>query len=396
MQWYYVKDGERLGPVDEQDIQSMLADGRMTPADQVWSETFSTEWSPASAVPAFSAAKDVEQSVTPQVITPPAIPQKQATDPRGTGKSDGVSCTRVVGPAFARMKQILFSPFDIGKWFVLGFSAFLATLGQGGGHGGGGGGNGGGGSIPDGEDFDFDAIIHSCQEFLQEHPWIVPLVIGVVSLCVIVGVAVAWLRARGRFMFLDNVVNNRARISDPWKEFKQAGNSLFLWGLGYGLICLLVFAALAMAAYVSAIKPCIDAHAFLPSVIPGIVAVAIAATIASLFFAYVSRFLEDFVVPIMYRQQLPAWAAWGRFLELMKPSFGQFVLYGLFYGLLIMASGMAILTLILITCCIAACPLSIPYISSVLLLPVTVFFRAYSLEYLAQFGEPYDLFTPSA
>ena len=394
MQWYYVKNGEQLGPVDEQDIRSMLADGRMTLADQVWSETFNTEWLPASAVPAFSGAANAEQSISSPANTPPSLPRQQVSAPRREIESQGVSCTRIVGPAFARMKQILFSPFDIGKWFALGFSVFLATLGQGGGHGSGGG-NSWGGSSPDGEDFDFDAILHGCQEFLQEHPWIVPLAIGVVSVCVIVGVVVAWLRARGRFMFLDNVVNNRARISEPWKQFKQAGNSLFLWGLGYALVCLLVFAGLAMAAYAAAIKPCIDAHAFLPSVIPGIVAVAIVAAMASLLFAYVSRFLEDFVVPIMYRQQLPARAAWGRFLELMKPSFGQFLLYGLFYCLLIIASGMAILMLILITCCIAACPLSIPYVGSVMLLPVTVFFRAYSLEYLAQFGDPYDLFPPS-
>ena len=29
---------------------------------------------------------------------------------------------------WARMKKILFSPFDLNKWFMIGFTAFLASL----------------------------------------------------------------------------------------------------------------------------------------------------------------------------------------------------------------------------------------------------------------------------
>ena len=32
-----------------------------------------------------------------------------------------------------RVKQMLFRPFDLGKWFVIGFCAWLAYLGEGGG-----------------------------------------------------------------------------------------------------------------------------------------------------------------------------------------------------------------------------------------------------------------------
>ena len=37
--------------------------------------------------------------------------------------------------AVERAKDICFRPFDIGKWFVLGFACWLARLGQGGGGG---------------------------------------------------------------------------------------------------------------------------------------------------------------------------------------------------------------------------------------------------------------------
>ena len=38
----------------------------------------------------------------------------------------------------------------------------------------------------------------------------------------------------------------------------------------------------------------------------------------------------------------------------------------------------------------------VPYLGTVLLLPVLVFQRAYSLHFLAQFGPAYDVFPPAA
>jgi len=42
--------------------------------------------------------------------------------------------------------------------------------------------------------------------------------------------------------------------------------------------------------------------------------------------------------------------------------------------------------------CCASCLLFIPYIGTVILLPVLVFTRAYSLYYLQQYGPQYDVF----
>jgi hypothetical protein len=38
------------------------------------------------------------------------------------------------GEAFELMKKILFQPFDLGKWLVIGFAAFLASLSGGSGY----------------------------------------------------------------------------------------------------------------------------------------------------------------------------------------------------------------------------------------------------------------------
>jgi hypothetical protein len=57
-----------------------------------------------------------------------------------------------------------------------------------------------------------------------------------------------------------------------------------------------------------------------------------------------------------------------------------------------MAIGIIVLLAILATCCIAGCLMLLPFIGTVLLLPVLVFKRAYSLYYLAQYGSQYDVF----
>jgi len=55
-----------------------------------------------------------------------------------------------------------------------------------------------------------------------------------------------------------------------------------------------------------------------------------------------------------------------------------------------------VLIVVLMTCCIAGCFMAIPYLGTVLLLPVLIFYRAYSLHFLAQFGPEYDVFPPDA
>ena len=48
-----------------------------------------------------------------------------------------ISVVDPIGQSLKRTSEILFKPFDLRKWFVLGFCAFLAYLGEGGGNWGG-------------------------------------------------------------------------------------------------------------------------------------------------------------------------------------------------------------------------------------------------------------------
>ena len=126
-----------------------------------------------------------------------------------------------------RMKNALFQPFDITKWFVVGFTAFLAEL-LDGPHG-----NGSGKYKRDDVDFGdvADFPYNIAWDWLMDNPgWFSLIIFGIILLIAFL-VLLTWLSSRGKFMFLDNVVHDRAKVTKPWYDFREHGNSLFLWRL---------------------------------------------------------------------------------------------------------------------------------------------------------------------
>jgi len=111
--------------------------------------------------------------------------------------------------------------------------------------------------------------------------------------------------------------------------------------------------------------------------------------------SYISLFLKDFVVPVMFKHRISATKAWGRFLPLMSRYFGYFLLYGLIIFFLILVVICCVIVFGLMTCCIGILLLIIPYIGSVVFLPVSYTFRAFSVEFLGQFGPEFNVFPPS-
>ena len=85
-------------------------------------------------------------------------------------------------------------------------------------------------------------------------------------------------------------------------------------------------------------------------------------------------------------------AAGREFLGLLSAQAGWFILYILFQIVLAMVLGMLVAFIFLLTCCVACCLAMLPYIGTVVLLPIIVFKRAYSAYFLAQFGPSYDVF----
>jgi uncharacterized RDD family membrane protein YckC len=50
MQWYYVEDGKRIGPITEPDFRSLVSSGKITPKTLVWSAGMA-DWIPCEKLP---------------------------------------------------------------------------------------------------------------------------------------------------------------------------------------------------------------------------------------------------------------------------------------------------------------------------------------------------------
>ncbi|MFC1572651.1 hypothetical protein ACFL6M_03525 [Candidatus Eisenbacteria bacterium] len=308
----------------------------------------------------------------------------------------GVAYRAPLERGLSRMKKALFSPFDIGKWFTIGFTAFLAEIinTHNGGGGGGGGGDGNspfrGGTHRDWGDLaDVPGVV---ADWTRDNPgWFALAVIGLLVV-ILITVALTWLSSRGKFMFLYNVARDESKIAKPWGEYRQEGNSLFVWRLLFGLVCLVPIAlfvafGLHMAMAMSHAGP-LAAMGVL-----GIIGLILAGVFLFTVIGFIDLLLDSFVVPIMYKDRLGAVEAWKRFLSLFFRHPGHFVLYALMILVLRFLIVLIIFVVGLFTCCIGFLLLAIPYIGSVVMLPISYTFRAFSLEFLGQFGPEFELFS---
>jgi hypothetical protein len=288
--------------------------------------------------------------------------------------------------AYKRMKVALFKPFDLRKWFVVGFTAFLAGLTDFGG-----GGGGGQGKMGDGDWEEALYFPRTAQQWLADHPqWFLLITFGLVLVLILV-VVLTWLSSRGKFMFLDNVVHDRAQVAKPWYEFKSEAFSLFLWRVGIGILVLAVVIPYLVYCYTSLVgvyEQGWDVTALIfpfVTMILGLIAFLVLVT-------YVNLLLVDFVVPLMYRSRINVLAGWGVFLPLFGKHLLSFIGYGLFILVLKIAVGIGIVIVGIFTCCIGFVLMVIPYIGSVFLLPISYTFRALSVEFLEQYGAEYQFF----
>ncbi|MBD3237714.1 MAG: hypothetical protein GF330_13505, partial [Candidatus Eisenbacteria bacterium] len=303
--------------------------------------------------------------------------------------ADAHVSVRYVDPlarAWARSKGLLFRPFSFSLWFVLGFTAWLARLWENAGF---------WGSKSWREsiqvhDQDWGTHFHGHGDVdLTEMLGISGLAAGLVLLLIVgalvLAILIAWLSSRGEFMFLDNIVHLRSRISEPWRRLGRLADSLFLWRLAVqiagGLLALMLILPGALMIAGIATGGAWRGVGVLGVIVLGLVGLAVA--IAA---ALVNFWTDHCVVPIMYRYDLRILDGWRRFLPLLSAHPGSFVLFGLFYLVLSIAYGIAVFAFGLLTCCVGWLIVGIPYLGTVAQLPIFVTARALGPEFMAQFG----------
>ena len=319
-----------------------------------------------------------------------------------------ISVIEPVGVAIEKTKQILFQPFDIAKWFIIGLSAWLATLGQ----------RVGGSNFRFRKNFqsgDFRQtsevdIQYEIQEGIQEAKQVFLenittfIIVGMIFFTFFLAIIllISWIKSRTQFTYLDCVAKNRAEFFNPWREFAKEGNSLFLFKLSLWFISF-VISSIVVVSIASLLFPIIKsdfkpAYFFNIGMIGLLVLVMIIVTIL---FGVIGKFTIDFVVPVMYLQRSSVLKAWNAYSKLLSNFKGMFALYvlvsiAIFFIQMTFWVSLGLLSFLGLCCCFIPCCFTIwfylPYLGVVLTLPWYVWKRSYSALFLAQFGPQFDVF----
>lgn len=298
-----------------------------------------------------------------------------------------VSVTLPVSEALEHVGRMLFRPFRLEKWLAIGFCAWLAYLGQqgfrgtyspGGRHG----------------NVDVQQWTQRARDYvLSNLSWLVPLALAVVVALLALWVLIIWVSSRGKFMFLHCVARDAADVVAPWHNFACEAASLFWFRLALGALQL---AALLMAGTaIGFLAWNIAQRGASVGPIVGIVVLGGACLLICLLIVLVAKLTTDFVVPIVFLRGGSCLEGWEILRGLLQANPAGFILYILFQILLSLAIAASVFAVVLVTCCIAGCLLAIPYLGTVLFLPVLTFQRAYSIYYLRQYGPDYDVLAAS-
>lgn len=290
-----------------------------------------------------------------------------------------ISVVAPVGQAIETTKRILFRPFEIVKWCGMGFTAWLAMLAET---------FSSGGNLLNHFPSEGSNFAGTAGDWLNAHLVLV-IVLAVVlgSVFIALSLLMTWLTSRGKFMFLDNVIRNRGEISEPWRRLKPQGNSFFLFSICLGLAILVVVAVMA-AICLAVAYPDISARSFGVNAIVAILLGTVFLFCFSVTAGCIGVFLEDFIVPIMALKTCRILEAWRHFFGILKTHIGVFALYLLFKIVL----AVVVSSIAMIVCCALCCVMWLPYVGTVILLPLFVFMRSYSLHFLEQFGPEYAFF----
>jgi len=284
-----------------------------------------------------------------------------------------------------RSARMLFRPFDPGRWLTLAFAGFLSYLGTA---------WIGGAGFRDAGGFDLDPA-RSPAETLRDLFIARPYLLGFLGLAAGIGLVLwvlfLWIGSRGRFVFLDDVVRERAAVVEPWHRFRRPGNSLFLWRLAFGVGLLVALLALlgpplALSGLLAAWK------GTAPLAVLGFFGWALLASLFALAIGCTLLVLDNFVVPLMYRDNLTTTEAWRALFPLLRAYPVDFLTFAAVVLGLALAVGLTLLTFGFLTCCVGFALVAVPFVGMVVLLPLWIAYRSYGPEFLAQYGERWSVF----
>ncbi len=319
---------------------------------------------------------------------------------------------RAIQTAWERMTIILFQPFDIGKWGLMGFIAFLATMAEG------------------GVSFNnplsgfnqnaktqpytsFPETSHALKQFtvwisdLPSNPWLK------FAICIGIGIVIIWLvlnwvGCRAQFVFLDNIVRNRAALAVPWQRYAQQGNVWFLFHLGLMVVSFLFLATAAGLLFFLNWGWMSTGRDPSGAEVTALVILLLVFGVLGLIGTAIVFLIRTLVQPLYFKQTMSLSTALLAVMTLVFTKPVSILAYLLLSLAIAIASAF-------IACCVFAgafcvgfaivcCVSCFPFIGAMLLnmllcqliLPLLVFQRCFQLGVLEQFGPEYDVFAVDA
>lgn len=321
-----------------------------------------------------------------------------------------LSAVDAFSPAFQHTKQQLLKPFRAGQWAKLALVGFLAgELNSGGGC-------NSGVHVPR----------HTSDKFLAYPlPTLNPAVYAALIAVLIVAGVLFWLlfvyvNSMMRFVLFDSVVQRECHIRRYWSSRLLPGWRYFLWQLGFALVAIVAFTTLiGIPAGIAMVLGWLqDPHHHMAPLILGGIALFFTFLGLLLIFLIVHVLTKDFVIPQMALEDIGAMEGWSRLWPMLKSEKGGYAGYigmkvvmaigagvlvgivalivivlmlipvGGFGAIAVLGGKAAGLTWNLYTITVAAVigcivVLALLYVLSLISVPATVFFPAYSIYFFA-------------
>lgn len=371
--WYYAADGVRHGPLTVGELRALVEGGAVRPEDLVWQPEFGPEWR------TVEQARPFWENPRPAAFGPqPSRPVEPVLGVAGSRPS----CVEAAAQAFSRVCDVLFRPFDVRRWFSMGFCAWLATIGTQSGNL-----NGIGEGNPELLKQQADGALDKLAN-LSAHPGIVAFLLTVTALSLLLALWMCALRSRGDFMFLSRWYHPDSPILPCWSAARASGRALFLWRLKFFFVCVVLAAADGAFAFMLIVRPYYGGgKVWSEELVRPAVACVTATVLLAVAIHVVAHLAKAFVVPLMYWNDVTVSKAWRVVFELCN----QYPLAVLGYVALVAACwaavAVAVVLFVLCTCCVGVIPLLLPYFNAVFLLPALLFFRGLPVCFLSQWRE---------
>jgi MFS family permease len=246
-----------------------------------------------------------------------------------------LSPTQALAAAFHDTVQLLAKPVDAKRWLKLSVlclflgggtpsAAFNWTL----------------GSLPG--DIGLHGVMGRVRTAVSEHIWLIALA-AVVGLGLLLGVL--YLRSVFRFVLVDAILTREVRVRQGLRSTRRTARSYFCWLLGAITVISGALVGGGALAYPYLRSPLVgEMRSFAFWIM--LVAVLAVEVLIGLAMAMIIVLTDDFVVPMMYAEDVPLLPAWRKLQDKLRAEPGPFAAYVLLRFCLAVATSVATLFLL--------------------------------------------------